>query len=180
MSRLARAVPLVVVLTAATAAWALPGHPTRPIVAQTPADADRILGRWYEILRTPNTLQKNCFGAYQVWTRKRGGFSVQQVCHRDSPTGKVAQVTASAKPLNGDNTLFDTSIFGGLIHRKYMLADHAPDYSWLIATTADGRYPKLLFRSPSMPSSEEAALRQRMARIGFDMTRLEDCGEQPG
>jgi apolipoprotein D and lipocalin family protein len=176
MPLLVRVAALVVPLMAASAAWALPGHPTKPIVAQAPADGDRILGRWYEILRTPNTLQRNCFGAYQVWTRKRGGFSVQQVCHRDSPTGKIAQVTASAKPLNRDNTLFDTSIFGGLLHKKYMLADHAPDYSWLIATTADGRYPKLLYRSPSMPAAEEEVLRRRMARIGFDMTRLEDCG----
>ena len=86
-------------------------------------------------------------------------------------------MTASARPLNRDNTLFDTSVFAGLIHKKYMLADHAPDYSWLIATTADGHYPKLLSRSPSMPAAEEAMLRRRMARIGFDMTRLEDCGE---
>lgn len=179
MSRLARAAALALGLTAYSAAWAIPGHPTKPIVAQAPEDADRILGRWYEILRTPNKLQNNCFGAYQVWAKKAGGFSVEQVCHRDSPGGRVAEVTASARPLNGDNTLFDTSFFGGLIHAKYMLVDHAPDYSWLISTTADGHYPKLLFRSPSMPAAEEETLRKRMAQLGFDMTRLEDCGD-PG
>jgi apolipoprotein D and lipocalin family protein len=176
MPRLARAALLALGLMAAAPAWAVPGHPTKTIVAQQPADTGRILGRWYEILRTPNKLQSNCFAAYQVWARKPGGFSVEQVCHRDSANGKVAEVTASAKPLNSDNTLFDIGVFGGLIHKKYMLVDHAPDYSWLIATTADGRYPKLLYRSPAMPASEEEALRKRMAEIGFDMTRLEDCG----
>lgn len=176
MSRLVRAAALAVALSAASAAWATPGHPTKPIVAQQPTDTARILGRWYEILRTPNKLQKNCFGAYQLWTRKPGGFSVQQVCHRDSPGGRVAEVTGSARPLNGDNTLFDTSFLGGLIHKKYMLADHAPDYSWMISTTADGRYPKLLSRSPAMPASEEARLKQRLAQLGFDVGDLEICG----
>ena len=129
-------------LMAAGAVWAVP--PAVVVSPQASMDTDRILGRWYEILRMPNKIQRNCFAAYQVWARKDDGYTVQQVCHRDGPEGKVAEVTVTAKPLNADNTLFDTSFFGGLIHQKYVLVDiHAPDYSWLISTTADGRFPKL-------------------------------------
>ena len=102
MPRLLRAVLMifasVVSLAAASAAWALPGHPTRTIVAQEPADPGRIVGRWYEILRTPNTLQRNCFGAYQVWTRKPGGFSVRQVIDAAGKiTGREIPVKLSAR-----------------------------------------------------------------------------------
>lgn len=145
--------------------------------AQAPLDTDKIMGRWYEILRAPNKLQRNCYGSYQVWSRKGADYSIQQVCHRDGPEGRVAAVSGDAKPLNPQHTLFDASFFGGLVHAKYVLADHAPDYSWLIATTADGRYPKLLARAPGLPATEQEAIKARMARMGFDVARLETCGE---
>lgn len=172
MPRLICAAVLALGLTAAGAVWAAP-----VVTPQSPTDTDRIMGRWYEILRMPNKVQRNCFAAYQVWSKKPDGFAVQQVCHRDSAAGKLAEITVSAKPLNADNTLFDTSFFGGLIHQKYVLVDHAPDYSWLISTTADGRFPKLMFRSPVMPAAEQAALKQRLTQLGFDVNRMEFCGE---
>jgi apolipoprotein D and lipocalin family protein len=166
-------------LLAGGAAWAAPPPPVS-VSAQAPTDTDRILGRWYEILRMPNKIQRNCYAAYQVWAKKDDGFTVQQVCHRDSAEGKVAEVTVTAKPLNADNTLFDTAFLGGLIHQKYLLVDHAPDYSWLISTTADGRFPKLMFRSPVMPAAEQTAIKQRLSRLGFDVSRMEFCGNGPG
>jgi len=178
--RLIPTLTLAAGLLAAGTAWAAP--PPNPqadaIRAQAPTlDPARIMGRWYEILRTPNKLQRNCFAAYEVWARKGEAYTVQQVCHRDSPEGRVAEVSGDAKPLNARQTLFDTSFLGGLIHARYVLADHAPDYSWLIATTADGRYPKLLARAPGLPQSEQETLKQRMAQMGFDVQRLEPCGE---
>ena len=175
MPRPISAAALVIGLMAAGAGWAASPPPT--VTAQSPLDPDKIMGRWYEILRAPNKLQKNCFAAYQVWTRKGDAYAIQQVCHRDSATGKVAEVSGAAKSLNADNTLFDATFLGGLIHAKYVLADHAPDYSWLITTTVDGRFPKLLARTPGLSAAEQAALKQHMAHLGFDVNRLEMCGE---
>jgi apolipoprotein D and lipocalin family protein len=176
MSRLVPTTALAAGLLAAGAVWA--AVPAETLTAQAPTlDTERIMGRWYEILRTPNKLQSNCFAAYQVWSRKGEIYSVQQVCHRDNPDGRLAEVSGDARPLNAQKTLFETSFLGGLIHARYVLADHAPDYSWLIATTADGRFPKLLARAPGLPESQQQSLKQRMAQMGFDVKRLEPCGE---
>ena len=176
MSRLTSALTFAAGLMAAGAVWAAPAADT--LTAQAPQlDTERIMGRWYEILRAPNKLQRDCFAAYQVWSKKGEAYAIQQVCHRGGPAGRMAEVSGDARPLNAKQTLFDTSFFGGLIHAKYVLADHAPDYSWLIATTADGRYPKLLARAPGLPAPEQEALKQRMAQMGFDVQRLEPCGE---
>jgi apolipoprotein D and lipocalin family protein len=184
MSRLIPTVALAAGLLAAGTVWAAP-PPANPhadtITAQAPTlDPERIMGRWYEILRTPNKLQNDCFAAYQVWSKKGEAYSIQQVCHRGSPEGRMAEVNGDAKPLNPQKTLFDATFFGGLVHARYVLADHAPDYSWLIATTADGRYPKLLARAPGLPAAEQEQLKQRMAHMGFDVNRLEVCGETTG
>jgi len=185
MSRRLQTTFLAVGLLAAGSAWAEPPPPNpqaETISAQAPTlDPERIMGRWYEILRTPNQLQRDCFAAYQVWSKKGEAYAIQQVCHRGKADGRMAEVSGDAKPLNAKKTLFDASFFGGLIHAKYVLADHAPDYSWLIATTADGRYPKLLARAPGLPTSEQEQLKQRMAQMGFDVKRLEPCGaSSPG
>lgn len=181
MSRVISPLTLAVGVLAAGAVWAAPPPPNpraEAITAQAPTlDPERIMGRWYEILRTPNKLQSDCFAAYQVWSKKGESYAIQQVCHRGSPAGRMAEVSGDAKPLNAQKTMFDASFFGGLIHARYVLADHAPDYSWLIATTADGRYPKLLARAPGLPESEQEVLKQRMAEMGFDIKRLEPCGE---
>lgn len=179
MSRLIPTCALALGLLAAGSVWA--AVPIEMLAAQAPQlDTERIMGRWYEILRTPNKLQKNCYAAYQVWSRKGEIYAIQQVCHRDGPAGRLAEVSGDARPLNPQRTLFDASFFGGLVHAKYVLADHAPDYSWLIATTADGRYPKLLARAPGLPAAEQEAIKQRMAHMGFDVNRLEACGEAAG
>jgi lipocalin len=161
-------------LLASGAVWAAPPAPVGAV------EPERLMGRWYEILRAPNKVQTNCFAAYQVWSKQGDVYAIQQVCHRDSPNGRVAAMGVLAKALNAEHTLFDASFLGGLVHRVYEVTDHAPDYSWVISTTADGRFPKLLSRNPGMSVAEQTALKQRMARLGFDVSHLESCGEPVG
>lgn len=171
MSRLMTVAALAGTLMLSGGAWAAAPEPTGSV------EPDRLIGRWYEILRQPNKLQKNCFAAYQEWSKQGEAYAIQQVCHRDAPDGRLAQVGVLAKSLNPQHTLFDASFLGGLVHAQYQVTDHAPDYSWVISTTADGRFPKLLARNPSLPPAQLQALKQRMARLGFDVSRLEACSE---
>jgi apolipoprotein D and lipocalin family protein len=147
-------------------------------------DLDRFMGRWYEILRTPNGNQRNCFAAYQDWSaqeqpaRDAQHFHIRQHCHRGSPTGSDRVVNTSARVLNPPaNTKFEASFFGGLIRGRYWVVDHAEDYSWMIATTEDGRFPALLARTPGLPAREQDRLKARMAEIGFDTGKLQAVGE---
>jgi apolipoprotein D and lipocalin family protein len=158
-------------LSLAGAAEALAPPPVKPV------DTDRVMGRWYEILRTPNEQQKNCFGAYQDWMRKGGDYSIRHVCHRDSREGAQTAITTNARSLNPQNTEFEITFFAGLIRARYWMTDHADDYSWIIATTEGGHYPKLLARTPGLPPAEQDRLKQHMADLGFDVSKLEAVGQ---
>jgi apolipoprotein D and lipocalin family protein len=144
---------------------------------QKSVDMDRALGRWYEILRTPNSHQQNCFGAYQDWSRKGAGFAIRQVCHHGSATGPEDSISTTARSLNPQNTEFELSFLGGLIHIRYLVTDHADDYSWVIGTTEGGHYPKLLARTPGLPPAQVQALKELMARLGFDIAKLQAVGQ---
>ncbi len=146
-----------------------------------PLDLGRFMGRWYEILRTPNINERNCFAVYQDWSALDDGrLLIRQHCHRGSPAGSDRLVNTTARVLNAPaNTKFEASFFGGLIHGRYWVVDHAEDYSWMIATTENGRFPALLARTPGLPAREQDRLKARMAEIGFDTGPLQAVGEQP-
>ena len=141
-------------------------------------DLDRFMGRWHEILRTPNDHQRDCWNASQVWSRRDNGrFAIAQTCHRGSRTGPVRTVNTNARLLDTtNNAKFEASFFGGLIRQRYWVIEVAPDYSWMIATTADGKFPALLSRSPTMTDARRQELTARMARLGLPTGQLEPSG----
>lgn len=139
---------------------------------------ERFMGRWHEILRTPNDHQRDCWAAIQVWSQTAPGrFSIAQTCHRGSRTGPVRRINTSARVTDTrTNAKFEASFFGGLIRQRYWVIDIAPDYSWMIATTADGKFPALLSRNPTMSAAQRQQLTARMGQLGLPTAQLEPSG----
>jgi apolipoprotein D and lipocalin family protein len=139
-----------------------------------PLDLERFMGRWYEILRTPNGNERSCVSAYQDWAIKPGGqFHIGQHCLKASPAGSERVVNTSARVLNApENTKFEASF-----RARYWVVDHADDYEWMIATTEDGRYPALLARTPTLPQAERLRLKARMGQLGFKTDILLAVGD---
>jgi apolipoprotein D and lipocalin family protein len=139
-------------------------------------DLTRFMGRWHEIIRTPNNNQLNCHGAFQDWSHKAdGSFAIDQVCHRDQPDGPPRHVSTTARVVDPvTRAKFEASFFGGLLRRQYWVIDHDDDYGWMIASTADGKFVALLARTPTLPPVQLAALRARMRMLGFTENKLQD------
>jgi apolipoprotein D and lipocalin family protein len=139
-----------------------------------PVSSNLYSGRWYEIARTPNTLQKDCQGATSDFLGFEDGvFAVVETCHRGTPTGTARIIKARAKvvPASG-NTRFRMSFFGGLIHQEYWILDHADDDSWAVMATPGGNYVWLLSRRPSLPPKVQAAALARVGALGYAPSRL--------
>ena len=164
-------------------AWSAASLTSTPVLAETAPepkraiDVDRFMGRWYEIVRTPNNRQKNCHAAHQVWARKPdGGFDIDQVCHAGDRDGPARHVDTAARIVDTTtNAKFEASFFGGLIRRQYWVIDHGDDYGWMIASTSDGKFVSLLARTPGLPLARLSSLKTRIRALGFD-NKLEDVG----
>lgn len=139
-----------------------------------PVSSDLYSGRWYEIARTPNTMQKDCQGATSDFQGfADGAFTVVETCHRGSPAGPARTIKARAKIVTASgNTRFKMSFFGGLIHQEYWILDHAADDSWAVMATPGGNYVWLLSRRPSLPPSVQAAALARVNALGYALSRL--------
>lgn len=146
--------------------------------AAAPAPAQKIeltsmMGRWYEVARVPNQLQRGCTGGASDWTLTRDGFSVVQSCHKGAPDGPLAEWRARARVADPSNTRFRMSFFGGLISQDYRVLDHRPAEGWLILSTSDGKYLWLMSQRPTLPAAFKAEAVARIRQLGFDPGRLE-------
>jgi len=159
---------LVACVLAATAAPAAAPKPLRPV------SSDLYSGRWYEIARTPNTLQKDCQGAtsdFLGWSD--GAFTVVDTCHHGTPSGPAKVIRARARIVSPpDNTRFRVSFFGGLVHQEYWILDHADDGGWAVMATPGGNYVWLLSRRPALSTAVRATALARVAALGYAPSRL--------
>ena len=165
---------------AAAVATVSPALAASPATAATTAAAaprielTQMTGRWYEVARIPNQLQKGCQAATSDWTRAGEGFAVVQACHKGKVDGPVSEWKAKARSLDPvTNSIFKMSFFGGLVSKEYKVLDHHPSEGWLILSTDDGHYLWLRSQKPVMSAAVRTQALARIKQLGFDVGRLE-------
>jgi apolipoprotein D and lipocalin family protein len=171
---------LIAILTAVVAALACAAPavaaPAVAAMAQPIAHVDpgRMMGRWYEVARLPNSTQHGCQAGTSDWTRMSEGFAVVQACHRGSPNGPLAEWKAKARVADPvSNAKFKMSFFGGLVSQEYWVLDDRADEGWLILATHDGKYLWLMAQKPTLPMAIKSEAVARIKQLGFDIGRLE-------
>ena len=148
-----------------------------PALAQAPAvDLDRFDGRWFEIARNPNGMQRDCSRAQIDFNPSAPGrYAIVVTCTR-RPGGNVETLRANARVTDtATNAKFRFSLtgllsFGGLASQQYWVWDHAPDYSWAIMGLPDKSSWWVWHRSQSPAASVRTATLARARALGFDTT----------
>jgi apolipoprotein D and lipocalin family protein len=156
-----------------------PKRPSGDPATTARVDLARYAGRWHEIARLPAPFQKDNEAAnVEYGMNADGSLSVRNIAVR--PDGTQRDIKGSAKVLNPpENTKlavrFDTW-FGPLIpvpkEGNYWILHVDENYQEAIVGTPDRKYLWLLARTPEIPENRRAALIQRAATLGFDVSRL--------
>lgn len=164
---------LAVTLGALCAAFVVAPAQAAPLAVQR-IELNTIMGRWYEVARLPNSLQRNCHADSSDWTRNGDGFAVVQSCHKNAPDGPLTEWKARARVADpATNAKFKMSFFGGLVTQEYWVLAHSADHGWLILWTHDGKYLWLMSQRPILPAAVKAEAIARIRQLGFDPGRLE-------
>jgi apolipoprotein D and lipocalin family protein len=171
--RLTAIVAAASLVAAAHSAAAEPQKPVAPVRAVEHVELTSMAGRWYEVARSPNSIEHGCHAGGLEWTRTTDGFSVIQSCHKGTPDGPLAEWKAKARVVDGSNAKFKMSFFGGLVSKEYWVLDQRPDQGWLILATHDGQYLWLMSNRPTLPSAFRSEAVQRIRQLGFDPGHLE-------
>ena len=137
-------------------------------------DVGRIAGRWYEVARLPNTIQKNCQGGTSDWARTDIGYAVIQTCHRGSLASPPTQWKAQAKVVDSQaGGRIRISYFGGILNVDYWVLESRADQGWLLLGTPNGRYLWLMAQKPTLSASVRAQAISRIRQLGYDVASLE-------
>ena len=168
-----RATTFALVMPAVAAALALTAGPA---AAQSrDVDLDRFDGRWFEIARNPNDVQKDCRRAQIDFTAQSRAdrYGLLVTCTRRADGGVEtlranARVTDTTTNARFRFTLAGLLSFGGLAGQNYWVWDHAPDYSWVIMGLPDKSGWWIWNRSQSPSESTRRQLLARAAALGFD------------
>ena len=163
-------------------AWSVAGTasatpmPSPAVKAQPakPVPVNLYTGRWYEIARTPNSMQADCQAAttdFSNWVA--GAFKAVQSCHKGSPSGplKVMKVDGKVLPLS-QNAKIQLGMLGGLVSQEYWILDHADNDNWLIMATANQHYVWLLSRVPQLSAHDKAQAMTRLQQLGFSLAHM--------
>jgi len=137
-------------LILAPAASAAPVEPVGRI------ELAKMMGRWYEVARVPNVLQKGCQAGASEWAPATGGFAAKAT---------VADPRTNAK--------FKMTFFGGVVSQDYVVVEHRAEQGWLVLATANGKYLWLMSQKPTLPAAVKSQALARIRQLGFDVGRLE-------
>ena len=140
-----------------------------------PIQFERMMGRWYEIARTRNNRQKDCFAAYADWNLVGGAgrAKVANHCRKGSPSGPLDVNNATAHLVDARTARIRMSFFMGAINQEYWILDRADDYSWSIMATPGGNYVWVFSRQRNLPAAGRNALLGRVRALGYNMSRVE-------
>ncbi|MBU2398659.1 MAG: lipocalin family protein [Alphaproteobacteria bacterium] len=136
---------------------------------------DQFDGRWFEIARSPNDVQKDCRRAQIDFNPKDrpNRYSVIVTCTRRAD-GEVETLRANARVTDpGTNARFRFSLtgllgVGGLAGQNYWIWDHAPDYSWAIMALPNKSDWWVWHRNQSPSESERTRLIARARGLGLN------------
>lgn len=158
----------------AAAVAALAGSPAAAGEPLPRIEIGKMMGRWYEVARAPNNIQKGCQAGASDWTPRKDGFAVLQTCRKGSPDGPVAEWKGKAVVSDpATNAKLKMSFFGGLVSQDYVVLDHRPEQGWLIMATANRKFVWLMSQKPTLNAGVRAAAVARIRQLGFDTETLE-------
>ena len=170
--------PLLAAL--AMLACALPGT----AAAQAPnVDLAQFDGRWFEIARNPNDVQKDCSRAQIDFNpqSRADRYGIVVTCTRRAD-GEVETLRANARVTDTEtNAKFRFSLtgllsFGGLAGQNYWVWDHAPDYSWAIMGLPNKSSWWVWHRSQSPSAAVRSSTVARARALGFNTANAVHTG----
>lgn len=155
-----------------------------PAAAQTRSvDMDRFDGRWFEIARSPNDVQKDCRRAQIDFNpqAQANRYGIVVTCTRRAD-GVVETLRANARVTDpGTNTRFRFTLtgllgVGGLAGQNYQVQEHAPDYSWAIMALPNKSDWWVWHRSQSPSEAERTRLVARARALGLQTATVVHTG----
>lgn len=151
-----------------------------PLQAIESLDAQRYMGRWYEIAKFPNRFQTHCLADTRADYRllKTGRVEVINQCKTASGQMDVAKGSARFVGPEG-SPKFEVRFapewmeFVPMVWGKYWVIDIDKDYTLAAVSEPNREFLWVLSRTPSLDEKRWNALMARLEAMGLSIGKLE-------
>jgi apolipoprotein D and lipocalin family protein len=135
-------------------------------------DAERYLGRWYEIARLDHSFERGLDNISATYTpREDGGIDVLNRGY-DRADGQWREARGRARFVGPrDVAMLEVSFFGPF-YGGYNVVALDPDYQLSLVAGPTRKYLWILARQPDPPREAVDRLVQRAGELGFDTSAL--------
>ena len=153
------------------ALWPKKKVPANAIV--DPFDKDRYLGKWNEVARLPNLIEKDLRDLTEDYSANEDG-TITVVTRAFNPVkNKAVEATGTIK-FKGVETRGQMEVAYYLpIYLDYNVLDIDEDYRYALVSGNSMNYLWLLSRENSMPEEMKQRFLQKASSLGFDISKLE-------
>jgi apolipoprotein D and lipocalin family protein len=165
---------LVFVLAFTFAALSLVGCLGKPdkVNPVTNFQADKYLGKWYEIARLDYYHEKGLNQVTATYSlRDDGGIKVLNRGYL-SEKGRWRESEGKAYFVEDKNTGYLKVSFFGPFYSSYVIFDLDPSYQYSLVTGSNKSYLWILARTPTISGEVKASLLAKAAALGFDTNKL--------
>lgn len=152
------------------------GVPLQPVAA---VDLARYAGTWHEIARTPFAIQDRCARDTTASYQPLEGGRIAVLNRCVLPDGREFSADGTAWVVDpATNARLEVSFLPAWLRwlpigrGDYWILELAPDYSWVVIGEPRRRYAWILARSTALPDAIYRDLLQRLARHGYDSSRI--------
>jgi apolipoprotein D and lipocalin family protein len=138
-------------------------------------EAQRYLGRWYEIARLDHSFERDLVNVTAEYSRREDGAVVVRNRGFDSEDGEWDDIEGVARFVEGENLAYLKVSFFGPFYGSYVVFDldrEAEDYGYAFVSGFNRDYLWLLSREPTVPDSVKADFLRQAESLGFPVGEL--------
>ena len=152
-------------------------HP--PITTAQQVDLARFMGDWYVIANIPTSVERGAHNAVESYRLDEDGTIATTFTFRDGAfDGEVKRYCPRGFVRDNESNAVWGMQFIWPVKSDYRIVHVSEDYQRTIIGRQKRDYVWLMARAPSLTESEYQALRDLVAREGYDLAKLERVPQQ--
>jgi apolipoprotein D and lipocalin family protein len=152
-------------------------HP--PISTEAKVDVERFMGDWYVIANIPTSLERGAHNAVESYQLDADGSIATTFTFRDQAfDGKVKRYCPRGFVRDDPSNALWHMQFIWPIKADYRIVHVSPDYQRTIIGRQKRDNVWIMARTPQISAAEFQELSDRVAREGYDISKLEHVPQQ--
>jgi len=152
-----------------------------PLKVVDKVDAQRYLGRWYEVARFPHSFEQNLVGTTAEYAlRQDGKIDVRNSGFEKTLDGAYSEVTAVARIPDASESGRLKVTFFGIFDSDYLIFGlDEKDYAWALVGSDTRSFLWFLSRTPQVDDALFEKMKQIAAGQGYDVSKLQKVPQKP-